>query len=267
MHDPASSHSRGTRPLIERSLAGLFGAGPTSPLWPVALALLCGGGAVFAVLAVCVGIGFFALNNADWGRPGPGRAAPGDAAPGDAAKPGPFGFAGAKDRDFWNEDTPAERDWLDKNKPVEVQFLTDLPEFDVQMGPWQFGKHGDLGAPGGKRITVQGRLSDKGLGVHPWDRSTTSVRYRLGRTALAFRAAVALNDTAENFGDHGVIFEVLGDGRSLAVSRPIKARDDFDTCHLDVRGIDVLELRATTTGSHFGCHAVWLDPRVIRRKN
>jgi hypothetical protein len=211
---------------------------------------------ILGVLTVaCGGLGWFAYQ-----RLGdrPGRIAKGPSQPN--------AFTGGADRQSWFEETATEKDWLDKNGPVVVVYLSDLAEIDVQMGPWQFGRGGLLGDPGNKRIQVQGRPSPKGLGTHPWDQSSTSVRYKLGPNALAFRAAVALNDTAENFPGNGVLFEVLGDGKSLAVSKQINRKDEFDVCHVDLRGVRVLELKTRTLNSHFGCHTVWLEPRILQRK-
>jgi hypothetical protein len=36
-----------------------------------------------------------------------------------------------------------------------------------------------------------------------------------------------------------------------------------EECSVDVNGIDMLELRVSSKGSHLGLHAVWLEPRLL----
>jgi len=137
-------------------------------------------------------------------------------------------------------------------------YLADMTEFDVQMGPWQFGK-GELGD--GKRtpIRVRGKPYEKGLGVHPWDLKTTRVCYAPGGKAKTLSGGAGLNDY--EFEAHGpVVFAVLGDGRELWRSAPLNRAGGPVRCAVDVRGVKGLELRAASQGGHFGAHAVWLDP-------
>ena len=76
-----------------------------------------------------------------------------------------------------------------------------------------------------------------------------------------FKSAVALNDTCEPVS--AVVFEVLGDDKSLWKSSPIGKARQLQECAVDVTGVDVLELRVTSQGSHWGLHAVWLEPRLV----
>ena len=78
---------------------------------------------ILGVLTVaCGGLGWFAYQ-----RLGdrPGRIAKGSSQPN--------AFTGGADRQSWFEETATEKDWLDKNGPVEVVYLSDLAEIDVQM--------------------------------------------------------------------------------------------------------------------------------------
>ena len=72
-------------------------------------------------------------------------------------------------------------------------YLADLPEFDVQAGPWPF-KKGETG--NNKLIQVGGFFSPRGLGMHPpRDGKFASVKYRLDKKSYLFKATVAVNDT------------------------------------------------------------------------
>jgi hypothetical protein len=143
------------------------------------------------------------------------------------------------------------------------EYLSDLQEYDVKRGPWPFAREGDVGN-GTNRIAVNGVPSPKGLGMHPWDNDYSAVKYRLGGKAAAFRARVAIDDSSHRARD-AAVFEVLGDGRSLWQSAPVRRSREPQDCRIDVRGVDVLELRVHARGSHFGLHAVWVEPRVLQK--
>jgi hypothetical protein len=235
----------------------------------IALGLL---GAVVIVFFSCGGLGIYFLRG---GRPAqPVAAAPPIRPPAVPQPPAqaqaqpraPFGFADRGGRQRWSDETADEKQWVAQLGPTDVVYLSDLPELELQMGPWPFGKAGSLGDPMQRPIQVQGQRSLKGLSTHPRDMASTTVRYQLPGNAVAFRAAVALNDTAENFAGNGVQFEVLGDGAPLALSRVIERKGDFDVCYLDVSRAQILELKTYTLRSHFGCHTVWLEPRILQRK-
>jgi hypothetical protein len=143
------------------------------------------------------------------------------------------------------------------------EFLSDLQEFDVKAGPWGFAKNGNVGVIG-HRIKVQGVASPKGLGMFPPERNYAAVKYRLGRKAARFKAAAAVSDEVE--AQHSApVFEVLGDGRSLWRSAPVRGPRQPQECNLNVSGVDVLELRVHCDGSNFGVHAVWFEPRLLQK--
>jgi hypothetical protein len=143
-------------------------------------------------------------------------------------------------------------------------YLSDLDEIDVKAGPWPFSKSGVIG-PGNNPIAVNGVASPKGLGLHPPDAPDyAAVRYRLGKQAAVFKAAVALNDTAQ-FVRSQAVFEVYGDAKRLWASAPAGKDTKPQECSVAVSGVDMLELRVTSAGSHFGLHAVWLEPRLLQK--
>jgi hypothetical protein len=143
-------------------------------------------------------------------------------------------------------------------------YLSDLPEFGAQAGPWPFGKNGRNGD--GKPIRVNGTLSPKGLSMHPpWAPSFASVRYRLGKQVAQLRAMVAINETS-NWCWSPATFTVLGDGKTLWQSVGI-AHNHTHTqdCRVDVSGVDVLELRVQCVNGSNGVHAVWVEPRLLQK--
>jgi len=61
-----------------------------------------------------------------------------------------------------------------------------------------------------------------------------------------------------------VTFLVLGDGKTLWTSQPVKASGQLQFCHVNVAGVEVLELRAHCPGRAEGAYAVWVEPQVTR---
>jgi hypothetical protein len=154
------------------------------------------------------------------------------------------------------------------------RFLSDMEEFDVKSGELVFSKNGKIvvgvdSTRSGTRvreagILVGGVLSPKGIGMPPPSNGTASAKYRLDREAAVFKAKAALNDGAEGFFGPA-FFEVLGDGLTLWKSGPVQKRGDVKECTVDVTDVRILELRVTSPQFNHGLHAVWLDPRILRR--
>jgi hypothetical protein len=57
---------------------------------------------------------------------------------------------------------------------------------------------------------------------------------------------------------------VIGDGKELWQSGVVRQPGRTESCSLDVGSVEVLELRVRAEGSHFGAHAVWVEPRLFR---
>jgi hypothetical protein len=148
-----------------------------------------------------------------------------------------------------------------KSEPeLKKVFLDDMQEFDVLMGPWRFGKHGDLGEKQGK-IVVNGKPAKHGLSMHPPSQGAASVKYRLGKSARTFVGGAALNDSGKS--PPPCKFTVAGDGQPLWEA-VLRARSETRQCFIDVSNVDVLELRIQCDGKNYSAHAVWLDPYVLK---
>ena len=57
-------------------------------------------------------------------------------------------------------------------------------------------------------------------------------------------------------------FRVLGDGRELWQSRPIRSPDDLQTMEIDIQGVRQLELVVDCPDSDRFAHDVWIEPRL-----
>ncbi len=144
-------------------------------------------------------------------------------------------------------------------------YLTDLGEIEYKPGPWQLGKNGDLG--NGNAITVNGEPSKKGIGLVPPPQGHAAAKYRLEKKAAVFKGAVAIDDSS-NFTFGPAYFEVHGDGKKLWRSKPISQKGKKpEVFVVDVTEVEVLELRVVAPGNNFGLHTVWIEPRLLKKKD
>ncbi len=144
-------------------------------------------------------------------------------------------------------------------------FLSDLEEYNVKPGLWPFTNNGRLGDPDDNIIVINSFKSPKGLSMHPPEQDYAAASYRLRKQAALFRAEVALNDSSTPLS--AAVFEVWGDGKRLWRSKAINQLIYSQRCRIDVSKVDVLELRVNSTGSPFGLHAVWYEPRLLEKAN
>jgi endo-alpha-N-acetylgalactosaminidase len=144
-------------------------------------------------------------------------------------------------------------------KHAAPAFLSDLPETDVRIGWGTFGKHGT--AYDNQRIIVKGVLSPNGLFMHPPSNGSAHVTYRLGKRYQTFKAAAAIMDTETPA--TALIFKVIGDGKDLWQSQPLKEKGASQQFTIPVAGIDKLELEVHCPGDYSCAVAVWLEPQVL----
>jgi hypothetical protein len=145
----------------------------------------------------------------------------------------------------------------------ERRFLSELEEFDVVNGKWPFTK-GETGD--GHVIKVGGRKSPHGLGMHPpWAPKFASVKYKLGMEAALFKATVAIDDSS-NWCWSPATFTVWGDGRELWRSKGLGPNDPDrrQECQVNVKHVNILELRVEVLNGSDGDHAVWFEPRILQ---
>jgi hypothetical protein len=145
------------------------------------------------------------------------------------------------------------------------EYLTDLTEVEIKPGPWPLGKNGDTG--NGEAITVNGETSKKGLGLHPPSQGNAGVRYRLDKKAAVLKGAVALDDRSDPIVGTAV-FEIRGDGKRLWRSKPVnKSHIEPQEFSVNVSSVTILDLYVIAVGNHIGLHAVWIDPRLLQKKD
>ena len=106
---------------------------------------------------------------------------------------------------------------------------------------------------------------DQGLGMHPTNPPLVAkASYWIDRQRATLRGGVALNDTAEApWG--AAIFAIHADGKPLWKSPPIKSRGNITEFQLDLDGVDVLELSVVAEVNSHYVHAVWVEPRLVKK--
>jgi predicted O-methyltransferase YrrM len=137
-------------------------------------------------------------------------------------------------------------------------YLDTLTPQAIAVGYGGLGRGGQLGYEG-RRVRVQGRRYPHALSTHPPAR----LSYHLGGRFARFTCAVALNDDVAPDSTHAD-FSVLADGRPVATIPQVRPGDAPQPLAVDLSGVQCLEL-VVQTSRWDCCHAVWLDPRLIRQ--
>ncbi len=161
--------------------------------------------------------------------------------------------------------TPPKELLAPADDPVSARvYLSDLQEFDLKAGAWQFGKNGNQGDPFNNQTTAHGHKFAKALSTHPSSNDYTGVKYNI-ESAETLQTFVGIADSSGGAWSD-VTFEVWGDGKQLWKSKAVRKPKQFQTCRISVRGVKVLEVRAYASGFAHHCHAVWIDPYIVRPK-
>lgn len=137
----------------------------------------------------------------------------------------------------------------------ERNFLYFMPESELKIG-WASLRE--------TPVSVGGVRSHYGLWLHPGPNTSSLAAFRIGKGYRRLRGAAAMNDTAAGTAATALTFRVVGDGRELWKSQPLKAGGSSQSIDVDVSGIDKLELWADCPGPNNTCHAVWVEPRLER---
>jgi hypothetical protein len=280
---PLSGPATSTKDLVPAGLAGSLARLPR--WWPLAAAAVAGAGLLLMVLLVVLVASRF-WGNGDSERPAPkgpianggkgehppvkGNGGPGNEQPGIKVDPpvilDPLGKNEAPDPAA----APVAIDpVLQKAASGDKVFLSDLKEFAYKGNEagWAFGKDGRMGGPFNERppIFVSGKHYTKGLHTHPRALGEyTRVCYALGKQVSSLHGAVGLVEGAKDKMPKPTRFVIYADGKLRWRSKTLNQYGASEEFHLDVRKIDVLELRAyLVDGLDIDTEPVWMDPYVI----
>lgn len=149
-------------------------------------------------------------------------------------------------------------------QPAQEVFLSDLPAQNVFVGFGVFGTGGNLGYWKGRRISVQGAQSPKGVSMHPPANGASRAVYEVPKGFTHFEAKVGIDDSAA-VQQTPVVFKVLCDNRVIWTSRPLQGAGQSQECSVATRGAKVLALVVECPGPLANAHAVWCEPRFTNK--
>ena len=136
--------------------------------------------------------------------------------------------------------------------------LASLKPFNVQVWNKWFEKDTS-------KYKMDGAVVPHSIFMHPESRGEAAATYALAGKATVFRATIGVpvNDAAAVDPSSALTFEVLGDGKSLWKSEPVKTRNAFQTCTVVVEKVNKLTLRVQCPDSNGSAHAVWFTPIIV----
>lgn len=146
----------------------------------------------------------------------------------------------------------------------QLTYLTVLDEnivsIDKRIG---FGKCGSLYKPE-VTISVGGKPSPRGLGMHAISKDTVAVDYNIQGKYKLFQGAVAIDDCAVKDGGNKsqLVFKVFGDGKLLWTSDPVRIPGRSSAFKIPVAGVKTLKLSVTCPGDAWAAKSVWIEPRL-----
>jgi hypothetical protein len=162
-------------------------------------------------------------------------------------------------REVWTDGTISRRG-ISKTITLGVPDSAAISEMQPAMARQSRGVLGRDHSFEGNELTVAGHGFERGLGTV----ATSDVRYDLAGVYGRFTARVGIDEEAHPDSTVGARFEVVGDGRVLWRSEPVRGGAAPVPVSVDVRGVKILSLRVSPVGQNSPrLHADWLDPRVI----
>ncbi len=115
-------------------------------------------------------------------------------------------------------------------------------------------------------FTVSGKKVTKGLILHPSDNGVSHVSFDLGGRYERFSGSIAIWDHAANRTKTPLVFEISADQETIWKSAPAQKTAVPQKFVVQIVGKNNLELRVICPGPSDFANAVWIDPKLSRRK-
>jgi hypothetical protein len=135
----------------------------------------------------------------------------------------------------------------------ERDFLFFMQESELKTGDQRIRE---------EPVFVAGARSRFGLFMHAVADDSCHAAFSLAKSYRRFRGAAAIGDSANNQTKTALTFRVVGDGRELWKSSPLKATGSSEAFDVDVTGVDKLELFVDCPGPNAFAHSAWVEPRL-----
>jgi hypothetical protein len=146
----------------------------------------------------------------------------------------------------------AQRIYINKWKPIDLRNwpLPPTPKGDIMHNVYEV-------------ITIDGKESPHGIGMHPSFEGPAYVSYALDKQYDTFQGEVSLTDSVDE-ADSPMLFSIRGDGQLLWKSKGVQVRKDTQPFKVSVKGVDVLKLEVDAQKKARGCHGVWVEPFLTK---
>lgn len=144
-------------------------------------------------------------------------------------------------------------------------WLSTLKPFNIRVENRWFTSNGKAPFDEMLPLRMKGEVAPHSLFIVPISLSHCEVSYVLAGKYTRLIADIGvpkLEDFSENPAS-GLVFEVMGDGKSLWKSKPVTKLDEYQ--HLDVKldKVNTLKLRVNCPGANAWARSVWFEPMVI----
>jgi len=165
----------------------------------------------------------------------------------------------------WQSHTPAPAPRTQEiaTDPETIVHIRSLEPTAAENWPLPRGPKGGLIKDPYTSLSIDGKPSPHGIGMHPGPNAPARLTYPLGKRFRRFRASVSLNDSSAR-SNAPMTFTVHGDNAVLWQSTPITTRAETQECDVPVQDVDVLKLEVTAGPRSFGAHGVWIEPRLTK---
>ncbi len=146
--------------------------------------------------------------------------------------------------------------------PTTDTFASDMQWIGTPANGWgpveKDLANGEQGAKDGNELTLDGKVYNKGLGVH----AVSNIKYFVGGQCSAFNAVIGVDDFQANRGS--VVFSVVGDGVELYNSGTVTGADKAKVISVPLNGAKYIELKVGDGGNGNGNDwADWADAKFI----
>ncbi len=145
--------------------------------------------------------------------------------------------------------------------PEKDTYASDMQWIGTPANGWGPAEkdltNGEQGEKDGPAIMLDGKVYNKGLGVH----AASSIKYFVGSQCTSFTAVIGIDDFQGPRGS--VIFKVLGDGTELFNSGVLTGASAALPVKVDLKGAKYIELVVDPNGSNGNDWADWADAKFI----
>jgi serine/threonine protein kinase/S1-C subfamily serine protease/peroxiredoxin len=113
-----------------------------------------------------------------------------------------------------------------------------------------------------RMVKVNGAESPFGFSMHPPAKGSSRVAFRLDGQYQKVQGGVGINDAVDD-ARTPLVFRILGDGKELWKSGPIKSAHDETQFDVAVSGVSELTLVVECPGDNAWAMASWIEPRLV----